>query len=77
MSTIAGILASLVASHLGGMAIGGALGRRELFGFGVKTLLSGSQRVIKRRHERARQERVEWLSAATQLPDNEDISIEA
>ena len=71
MSTIAGILASFVASHLGGMAIGGALGRKELFGFGLKTLSAVSKRAVERRYERARTEHQAWLEATTQNPETD------
>ena len=71
MSTIAGILASFVASHLGGMVIGGALGRKELLGFGLKTLSAVSKRAVERRHAKARTEYQQWLGATTQNPETD------
>lgn len=56
------ILVAFVGSHLGGMAIGGLLGRNNMFGFGLKAIELAAQRRAKRRHERARNDLESWLS---------------
>jgi len=55
------ILTAFVASHIGGMAVGGILGRNELFGFGAKALRFAAQRRAERRHEKARDDLKGWL----------------
>ena len=59
------ILVAFVGSHLGGMAIGGLLGRNNMFGFGLKAIELAAQRRAKRRHERARNDLESWLSENT------------
>lgn len=56
------VLVAFVGSHLGGMAIGGLLGRNNMFGFGLKAIELAAQRRAKRRHERARNDLESWLS---------------
>jgi len=55
------ILAAFVASHIGGMAVGGILGRNELLGFGAKAIRLAAQRRAERRHEKAREDLKGWL----------------
>ena len=80
MGTIAGIIATWVASHLGGMAVGGLLGKQEMAGFGLKTALRGAKRVVERRAERraqqARDETRDWLDVATVVDDPDDDTAE-
>lgn len=59
------ILVAFVGSHLGGMAVGGLLGRSNMFGFGLKAIELAAQRRTKRRHERARNDLESWLSENT------------
>jgi hypothetical protein len=59
------ILVAFVGSHIGGMAVGGILGRNNLFGFGLKAIELAAQRRAKRRHERARSDLESWLSENT------------
>jgi len=59
------VLVAFVGSHIGGMAIGGVLGRNNLFGFGLKAIELAAQRRAKRRHERARNDLESWLSENT------------
>jgi len=59
------ILVAFVGSHLGGMAVGGLLGRNNMFGFGLKAIELAAQRRAKRRHERARNDLESWLSENT------------
>jgi len=59
------ILLSLVGSHLGGMAVGGLLGRNNLFGFGLKAIQIASGHRAKRRHERARNDLEKFLADNT------------
>lgn len=59
------ILVAFVGSHIGGMAVGGILGRNNLFGFGLKAIELAAQRRAKRRHERARNDLESWLSENT------------
>jgi hypothetical protein len=56
------VVTAFVASHVGGMAVGGLLGRHEMFGFGLKAIQFASQRRAKRRHERAKDDLESWLS---------------
>ena len=60
-TTLAGILASFVASHLGGMAVGGIIGRSELFGFGFNALRFAARRRIERKQQQARSDLQQWL----------------
>lgn len=60
-TTLAGILASFVASHLGGMAIGGVIGRSELFGFGFNALRFAARRRIERKQHQARSDLQQWI----------------
>ena len=55
------VLTALVASHVGGMAVGGILGRNELLGFGVKAIRLAAQKRAERRHEKARDDLKGWL----------------
>ena len=57
------ILVALVGSHLGGMAVGGLLGRHNMFGFGLKAIQIASGQRAKRRHERARDDLEKFLAA--------------
>lgn len=59
------ILVAFVGSHLGGMAVGGLLGRNNMFGFGLKAIELAAQRRAKRRHERAKNDLESWLSENT------------
>ena len=59
------ILVAVVGSHLGGMAVGGLLGRNNMFGFGLKAIELAAQRRAKRRHERAKNDLESWLSENT------------
>ena len=56
------ILVALVGSHLGGMAIGGTLGRSNMFGFGLKAIEVAAKRRTERKHERAKDDLKKWLS---------------
>ena len=56
------ILVAFVGSHLGGMAVGGMLGRSNLLGFGFKAIELAAQRRAKRKHERARDDLQKWMS---------------
>lgn len=55
------VLTAFVASHVGGMAIGGILGRNELFGFGVRAIRAAAQKRAERRNERAKEDLNAWL----------------
>ncbi len=59
------IVTAFVASHIGGMAVGGVLGRSELLGFGAKAIRIAAQRRAKKRHEKARDDLEGWLDEAT------------
>jgi hypothetical protein len=63
------IAVAFVASHLGGMALGGLLGRNELLGFGVKAMKAAAQRRAERRHEKARDDLKAWLDEKTDSAD--------
>lgn len=73
MATLTSILAAFVASHLGGMALGGTLGRKNIFGFGVKAVQFAAKRRAAKRYEKARHEHQEWLSyaAADESPETD------
>ena len=56
------ILVACEGSLLGGMAVGGMLGRSNLLGFGCKAIELAAQRRAKRKHERAKDDLQKWLS---------------
>jgi hypothetical protein len=55
------IVTAFVASHVGGMAVGGILGRNELLGFGVKAIRFAAQKRAARRHEKSKEDLKGWL----------------
>ena len=57
------ILVALGGSHLGGMAVGGLLGRHNMFGVGLKAIQIASGQRAKRRQERARDDLEKFLAA--------------
>ena len=61
MGTITAILASAIAGHLGGMAIGGTLASRGLLGFVAEAGKAAHAARLKRKHERAQRELADWL----------------
>lgn len=60
------VLTAFVASHIGGMAVGGLLGRSELLGFGAKAIQIAAKRRAARRHEKARTDLKGWLDESTE-----------
>jgi len=60
------VLVALVGSHLGGMALGGLLGRSNMFGYGLKAIQLASQKRAKRRHEKAKDDLKGWLDENTE-----------
>ena len=61
MGTITAIIASAIAGHLGGMAIGGTLASRGLLGFVAEAGKAAHAARLKRKHERAQRELADWL----------------
>lgn len=63
MGTIAGIIASFAASHLGGSALGGLLASKGWLGFVGEAGKIAARRRLKRRAEKAQQDLQNWLDA--------------
>ena len=66
MGTIAGIIASFAASHLGGLSIGGLLARRGWLGFAGEAGKLIARRRMERRAKQAQADLESWLAAETQ-----------
>ena len=60
------IVTAFVASHIGGMAVGGLLGRSELLGFGAKAIGLAAKRRAARRHEKSKEDLKGWLDENTE-----------
>jgi hypothetical protein len=61
MGTIAGIIASFAASHLGGLSIGGLLASKGWMGFAGEAGKLVVKRRIERRAKKAQQDLANWL----------------
>ncbi len=61
MGTITAIIASAIAGHLGGMAIGGTLASRGLLGFVAEAGKAARRARLTKKHERAERELADWL----------------
>jgi len=61
MGTLAGIIATFAASHLGGTAIGGMLASRGWLGFASKAGTLIVKRRMEKRAEKARSDLEAWL----------------
>jgi hypothetical protein len=61
MGTIAGIIASFAASHLGGMAIGGLLTKKGWLGFATEAGKVLIKRRQKQKHAQAAKDLDVWL----------------
>ena len=70
MGTIAVIIASFAASHLGGTAIGGLLASRGWLGFGGEAAKLIVRRRMERRARKAQADLAAWLSTETEAGDD-------
>jgi hypothetical protein len=61
MGTIAGIIASFAASHLGGLSIGGLLASKGWMGFAGEAGKLVVKRRMERRAKKAQQDLANWL----------------
>ena len=61
MGTIAGIIASFAASHLGGSALGGLLASKGWLGFASEAGKVIAKRRLQRRAKKAQQDLQNWL----------------
>ena len=61
MGTITALIASAIAGHLGGMAVGGTLASRGLLGFVSEAGRTAHAARLKKKHERAERELADWI----------------
>jgi len=61
MGTITALIASAIAGHLGGMAVGGTLASRGLLGFVAESGKAAHAARLKKKHERAERELADWI----------------
>lgn len=63
MGTIAGIIASFAASHLGGLAVGGLLTKKGWLGFASKAAKVVIKKRQQQKHAQAAKDAAAWLKA--------------